>query len=485
MSAPIRVPAGPQIAARLSGLTDDHRRRVLASLDPRDVATLRDDVTAWLRPEQTWQPDTGAIITAYLAGRGWGKTLTGASAVDYVAHHPVLCGGRGYGTRPGEGGVIGIAGRTFNDVMETMLDGPSGLLKAVPAWRRPELFIAKKKLVWPNGVVARLMTGDEPASFRGPNFGFLWADEVAHWIRGRDAWDNAMFGLRHGDRPRAIITTTPIGSPLMASILYETDEAGTPRVGDDGLPLRRADVDIVRGSTFDNLSNLGDTYRSLIARYEGTRLGLQELHGEVLLDNPASVIKRAWIRRIDKSPEREHLRIVVAVDPAVTSGEGSAESGIIVAGLHQATGRIYMLADLSGRLTPSEIDATVTRACTEYGAREIVVEDNNGGDFLEAALVEAKRVGRVMRCRATKSKRDRWGLVAGEWERGHVIHVGDVRRWLTVEHQICDTDPNQGGRSDRGDAAVWAVLHLTSDAMDTTRTWRTGTLTEATRGIRW
>jgi phage terminase large subunit-like protein len=478
-----RVPLGRAFAARMSALDEAARKRVLASMPVADVMALRDDVTAWLRPEQVWQPDTSAIVTAYLAGRGWGKTLTGASAVDYVAQHPELCGGRGYGSQPGDGGVIGIAGRTFNDVMETMLDGPSGLLRAIPLHRRPTLFVAKKKLVWPNGVVARLMTGDEPASFRGPNFGFLWADEVAHWIRGRESWDNAMFGLRHGDRPRAIITTTPIGSPLMASILYECDEGGTPQVDDGGNYLVRRDVDIVRGSTFDNLANLGDTYRSIIARYEGTRLGLQELHGEVLLDNPASVIRRAWISRSADHPALSDMRIVVAVDPAVTSGEGSAESGIIVAARHSGSERVYFLADLSGRMSPSEIDATVAKACADWGAREIVVEDNNGGDFLEAALVQAKTRARVMRCRATKSKRDRWALVAGEWERRRVIHVGDVRRWLTVEHQLCDTDPNQGGRSDRGDAAVWAVLHLTT-APDPTRTWRTGMLTDAARRLR-
>lgn len=478
-----RITLGQAISRRIADLDDEGRRRVLASLPPADVIALRDDLTAWLRVDQVWQPDTDAIVTAYLAGRGWGKTLTGAAAVDYVAHHPTLCGGRGYGAQPGDGGVIGIAGRTFNDVMETMLDGPSGLLRAIPVSRRPTLYIAKKKLVWPNGCVARLMTGDEPSSFRGPNFGFLWADEVAHWIRGRESWDNAMFGLRHGDRPRAIITTTPIGSPLMASILYETDDGGTPQVGGDGLPIRRRDVEIVRGSTFDNLINLGDTYRAIIARYEGTRLGLQELHGEVLLDNPSSVIRRAWIRRADEVPSVDELRIVVAVDPAVTSGEGSAESGIIVAGRHAASERIYLLADLSGRMSPSEIDDTVARACSQWGAREIVVEDNNGGDFLEAALVTSKARAKVTRCRATKSKRDRWALVAGEWERGRVIHVGDVRRWLTVEHQLCDTDPNQGGRSDRGDAATWAVLHLTT-APDPARTWRSGMLTEAARRLR-
>jgi phage terminase large subunit-like protein len=479
-----RVSPGVRLASVLADLTAEQRRAVLASLDPRDVEAMRDDVTMWLRDEQVWQSETAPTITAYLAGRGWGKTLTGAAAVDYVAAHPELCGGRGYGDRPGEGGVIGIAGRTFGDVMETMLHGPSGLLSAVPLARRPTLLISRKRLEWPNGVVGRLMTGDEPDSFRGPNFGFLWADEIAHWQRARESWDNAMFGLRHGHRPRAVITTTPLGTPVLASILYETDEGGVPRTGSDGLPLVRDDVQIVRGSTYDNLANLGETYRGIIARYEGTRLGLQELHGQLLLDNPDALIRRDWLRRVEDHPPLSDLRVIVAVDPAVTSGEGSAESGVVVVGQHRGTKRIYLLADLSGKLTPMDMDATVASACERWGAREIVVEDNNGGDYLEAALVRAKQAASVRRVKATKSKRDRWALVAGDWERGLVFHAGPPRQWVTVEHQLCDTDPNKGGRSDRGDAVTWAVIYLTSEAADLSRQWRAGTLTEAMRGLR-
>lgn len=450
--------AREKLGALLREVPPDQLADVLATLSARERAIVADlwEVTA--RPEQIWRP-THHTITLYLAGRGWGKTATGAEATHYVAAHPELCGG-----------VIGIVGRTANDVRQTILYGPSGIMSCAE-WRRPRHWKADMILEWPNGVIARLFSAEKPESMRGPNIGWLWGDEVAHWQRDEEMADQIDLALRLGDSPRAVYTTTPLGTPLLARLAYVIDRETQQPVPDPDAPdgyAENPDTRIVRGHTRDNAAHLGRGFVDrLEARLGGTRLGQQELEGRILLDSPRAIWRRQWIRRCTPSQVPALARVVVAVDPSGSTRSSAAEVGIVVAGVSRS-GDVYVLADASGSYSPREWSTRAVALARQYQA-SIVAERNYGGDMVRETLqrVPGAHLTRIEDAQATRSKRERWSVAALPYEQGRAYHVskgtGDTSGTTVLEHQMTTTDPDGDGRKDRADALAWAIIALTQD----------------------
>lgn len=376
---------------------------------------------AWARPEQL-PPEGDWSIWLIKAGRAFGKTRAGTEWVRSVA-------------RPGA--RIALIGPTAADVRDVMIEGESGILAVCDPKSRPTYEPSKRRLTWPNGAMATAYSAEEPDRLRGPQHTHAYCDEVAAWPHV-EAWDMMLMGLRLGTHPQVVATTTPKMVPLMRTI------QGSPGVV------------ITRGKTRDNAANLAPSFLSgLMARYEGTRLGRQELEGEDLDDNPDALWQREGIDacRVREAPEL--VRVVVAIDPAATSKDSSDETGIVVAGLG-ADGRGYVLADRSGRFKP---DAWARRAVEAYHAHQadrIVAEGNQGGEMVAHVLgtVEAGLPLRIVH--ATRGKVTRAEPIAALYEQGRVSHVGSLPQ---LEDQLCTWTP--GATSpDRLDALVWALTEL-------------------------
>jgi predicted phage terminase large subunit-like protein len=381
------------------------------------------------RPEQLPPPGDWRVWLL-LAGRGFGKTRTGAELVrGRVA--------RGVARR------VALVGPTAADVRDVMVEGDSGLLAIAPDDDRPVFEPSKRRLSWDNGAVATLFSADEPERLRGPQHDFAWCDELAAW-RYPAAWDMLMFGLRLGDDPRAVVTTTPRPTKLIRELLAD------PKVA------------VTRGRTVENEANLAPAFLAqIVRRYEGTRLGRQELDGELLEDTPGALWQRSLIEtaRIPALPELS--RVVVAIDPAAASGEDSDETGIVIAG-QDTRGHGYVLGDVSGRYPPSEWARAAITAFTAHAADRIVAEVNNGGEMVEATLRTIDPNVPFHAVRASRGKVARAEPVAALYEQGRVHHLGTFPQ---LEDQMCsftaDFDRAVAGYSpDRVDALVWALTEL-------------------------
>ncbi len=365
-----------------------------------------------------------------LAGRGFGKTRTGA---EYVRARVEARTAR----------RIALVGPTAADVRDVMVEGESGLLTIAPPWDRPLFEPSKRRLTWKNDAVATLFSADEPERLRGPQHDCAWCDELAAW-RYPQAWDMLMFGLRLGDDPRAVVTTTPRPTGLIRALLAD------PKVV------------VTRGRTAANRAYLAQAFLDqIVRRYEGTRLGRQELDGEILDDMPGALWQRGMIEaaRIGALPDL--TRVVVAIDPAVSSGEAADETGIVVAG-RDAGGHAYVLADISGRYAPAEWARAAITAYRTHGADRVVAEVNNGGEMVEATLRMVDPNVPFGAVRASRGKVARAEPVAALYEQGRVHHLG---AFPMLEDQMCsftaDFDRATAGYSpDRVDALVWGLTEL-------------------------
>lgn len=322
-----------------------------------------------------------------------------------------------------------------------MVEGESGLLGIAPWWNRPIWHPALRRLVWKSGAQAMLYGAAEPDSLRGPQFTHGWADEIAKWAYGEAAWDNLMLALRLGRWPRVIATTTPRPVPLIRRL---TGQAGTA---------------VTRGATHDNRAHLAPGFLDAMERdYGGTRLGRQELNGELIED----LIERCRARResLWNDGEAAFVRVVIAVDPPV-SAQGDA-CGIIAAGLGQ-DGRAWVIEDASvERASPERWAAYVAAAAARHGADRIVAEANNGGALITSVMRAAQADLPVKLVHASRGKSARAEPVAALYERGRVAHVGAFPQ---LEDQMCGMIMGGGyagpGRSpDRADALVWALTEL-------------------------
>ena len=405
----------------------------LARIDGFDTGEQRSLANAWeelwARPSQLPPPGDWRVWLL-LAGRGFGKTRSGAEFVRARVE-------------TGLAARIALVGPTAADVRDVMIEGDSGLLAVASHNERPLYEPSKRRLTWPNGAVALAFSADEPERLRGPQHDLAWCDELASW-RYAAAWDNLLLGLRLGADPRAVVTTTPKPNRLVRDVLASP---GTV---------------VTRGTTFDNADNLAPAFLdSIVRRYAGTRLGRQELEAELLDDVPGALWSRDAIEAARVAAAPDLSRIVVAIDPAASAGEGADETGIVVAGLAH-DGQVYVLDDRSGRMSPRAWALKAVAAYKSFAADRIVAEVNNGGDMVEATLRSVESDAPFRALRASRGKAIRAEPVAALYEQGRVHHVGC---FAALEDQLCgftaDFDRAASGTSpDRLDALVWAVTDL-------------------------
>ena len=345
--------------------------------------------------------------------------------------------------REGHARRIALVGPTANDARAVMVEGESGLLSVcddeseTPVWEP-----ANHRLIWPNGVIATCYSADEPRRLRGPQHDCAWVDELAAYRAPQQAWDTLMLGMRLGAHPRLVVTTTPKPIQLLRDLVAS--------------PTTR----VVRGSTYDNEENLAPSFiASIVKRYEGTRLGRQELNAELLEQADGALWTRAMIEaaRIDPAKAPKPRRTVVAIDPAGSARPGSDETGLVVACLGD-DGFAYVLADASGRMSPSQWARRAVALQQRWKADRIVAETNMGGDMIEATLRTVMPNAPYKGVSASRGKQARAEPVAALYEQGKVRHAG---AFPALEDQLCNWEPNAGLPSpDRLDALVWALTEL-------------------------
>ena len=411
-------------------MTYENRMEVIDKLGEEERENLFGSWSIFRRPSQE-TPEDEWRVWLILAGRGWGKTRTGA---EFIREQVEL----------GKAKHIALVGPTAADVRDTMIEGESGLLGIYPKHQRPRYEPSKRRITFHNGAVASAFTADEPDRLRGPNHDLAWADELAAW-RYPEAWDMLMFGLRIGDFPRVIATTTPKPIPIIKRLLAQSDGS----------------VFATRGSTFDNESNLAPSFLTEVtARYEGTRLGQQELYAEMLDDVEGALWSRDNLEESRVSRLPEMVRIVVAVDPAAGSKAENAETGIVVVGLGE-DGHAYVLDDRSVRGTPNDWGTSVVSAYHANKADRIVAEANQGGDMVSHTIRTVDPNVPIKMVHASKGKRTRAEPVAALYEQGRVHHLGFHAQ---LEDQLCSWIPDHAVSPDRLDALVWGVTELIVDA---------------------
>lgn len=363
-----------------------------------------------------------------LAGRGYGKTRTGA---EYIRSR----------VQSGKAKHIALIGRTAADVRDVMVTGPSGVLACCPPDDRPIYEPSRRRLTWANGAVAHTYASEKPDQLRGPQHDTAWCDELAAWTYPYDTWDQLMFGLRLGD-PKCVVTTTPRPIKLVRDLVAS------------------ATTSVTRGSTFDNKDNLAPAFfQHILNKYDGTSLGRQELYAEILDELPGALWTRSLVEgaRVETAPIMK--RIVVAVDPAVTSKESSDETGIVVAGLG-VDDKFYVLEDASGRMTVDNWARTVVDCYDRHDADRVVAEVNQGGDLVEKMLRQVGANISYRAIRASKGKYARAEPVAARYEQSKVCHVGG---FPALEDQLCTYSPSFLKASpDRLDALVYAITDLDS-----------------------
>jgi phage terminase large subunit-like protein len=405
------------------------RRSALASLTHEEREYI---AYSWRFTARSAQllPDGDWTYWLIKAGRGYGKTRTGAETVrEWVAR------GERY---------VNLIGATADDARDIMVQGESGILAICPRHERPEYRPSQRKLIWPNGAESLIFTADEPERLRGKQHSKLWADELAAW-RYADAWDQAKFGLRLGAKPQAIITTTPRPTKIVREIMADPAMITT------------------NGSTYDNRANLAPSFFSaVLAKYEGTRLGRQEIAGEVLDDNPGALWKRDDIdqHRVVAAPALR--RIVVAIDPAAKSKVGSDDTGIVVAGVADIENVThgFVLDDKTLSLAkPEQWAAEAVAAYHRWKADRIIAEGNNGGEMVESVIRAKDGNVPVTIVTATRGKEIRAEPVSALYEQGRVHHVGSL---APLEDELCEWDPQDktAASPNRLDALVWAITAL-------------------------
>jgi phage terminase large subunit-like protein len=334
---------------------------------------------------------------------------------------------------------VAVVAPTIADARKVCIEGESGILRCLPPntykWNR-----SLGELTLANGSQIATYSAEEPARLRGPQHHMAWCDELACWKYQQETWDMLMFGLRLGQDPRVIVTTTPRATPTVKAIVADTGTHTT------------------RGTTFENRQNLAPSwYASILQAYEGTRLGRQELLAEILEDVEGALWSLGMIEanRVREAPAL--VRVVVGVDPAASSGAASDETGIVVAGLGE-DGHGYVLEDASGRCSPQEWAARAVDAYERHQADRIVAEANNGGEMVAATIRTINSTVPITLVHASRGKALRAEPIVSLDEQGRIHHVGTLPR---LEDQMTSWSPSAGGRSpDRVDARVWALTEL-------------------------
>jgi phage terminase large subunit-like protein len=428
----------------LDGLSDcaanGRLNEALGGFSAAELARLLQDWEFVARRDQ-WPPalaDNGLPwrVWLILGGRGAGKTRAGAEWVKGLAlGRPQFC------ARPVA--RIALVGETAADVRDVMIEGVSGLLAIHGRRERPRWESSRRRLLWDTGVVAQAFSAEDPESLRGPQFHAAWCDELAKWRYARETWDMLQFGLRLGDWPRQLVTTTPRPIPLLKELIAHPATA------------------LTRALTRENAANLAPSFlESVVAQYAGTRLGRQELDGEIVDERKDALWTRDMVEAARVADAPAMARLVVAVDPPATSGKRADSCGIVAAGM-DAQGVVHVLADATEQAArPAQWARAAIALYHRLSADALVAEVNQGGEMVRAVLNEADPSAPVTMVRATRGKYLRAAPVAQLYEQGRVKHVG---AFPALEDEMCDfgLEGLSSGRSpDRLDALVWAVTAL-------------------------
>ena len=411
------------LAERLADMPLNERTALLNKMSATSLAALQTEWSFIARPKQLPPPGDWRIWLI-MAGRGFGKTRTGAEYVRALVES-------------GRASRVALVGRSAADVRDVMVEGPSGLIAIAPKDTRPTYEPSKRRVVWPNGAVAHMFSADEPSVLRGPQFDAAWADELAAW-RYDEAFDQLMFGLRLGSDPRCIVTTTPRPVKIIRDLMSASNVA------------------VTTGSTYENRSNLAPQFfEEIIKRYEGTALGAQEIHAAVIDQASGALWTRELLDQCKVSNKpRDYVRTIVAIDPAM--GGTKNETGIIVCAL-DTFGHAYVLEDYSLKATPDQWAKKAIFAYHKHRADRIVAEVNQGGDLVEKVLRTIDTDVSYKKVRASKGKLARAEPVAALYEQGKVYHV---RHFMKLEDQLCTYIPGESNSPDRMDALVWGLTDL-------------------------
>ena len=422
-------------ASLLAALSTEDREKLLGSLSPQEIEQLNYDWDFWARPNQL-PPEGDWNTWVVLAGRGFGKTRMGSEWIRKLAHDNPGC-------------RIALVAETAADARDVMIKGDSGLLACDPTLTEDSWSPTNRCLTWPNGSKAFTYNGTTPDQLRGPQHHFAWVDELAKFEYMQDAWDQMMFGLRLGEHPQVLVTTTPRPLPLIKALVNAEDTV------------------VTRGSTLDNAINLADnTVKALYDRYGGTRLGRQELEGEILGDIPGALWRREDIdgSRLKELPETLD-RVIVAVDPATSAEEKSDENGIVVVAMardEDGYARGYVLEDGSLKGTPEQWAKKAVTLYRKWQADKIVAEKNQGGLMVESVIKAQDRSVPVKLVHASRGKAIRAEPISALYEQGRVHHIG---RFDSLEDQMCEFSidnvrNSSTGSPDRVDALVWGLTEL-------------------------
>lgn len=406
-------------------------REFLKDLTPEQCQLLYSDPYFTLRKSQIVRED-GRFGTMALAGRGFGKTFMGSVWVNIRAYQ--------------KKGPILLVGQTASDVRDTMIESnPSSIIEMAPDWFKPKYEPSKRLLTWPNGVIAFARSGDEPEQLRGQNSQTLWADELAKWQRLDESWSNLIFGLRQGDDPQYLITTTPRPKPLIKQLYYDDKCV------------------VVSGSTYENAANLNDKALDEMRRmYEGTALGEQELHGKIIWEDDKALWTRANLDRDRMLCPENVLQYIIGVDPTTGTGnKRNDEAGIIVACVAYVEGEKhgFVLEDYSIKGGPAKWSAAVKRALDDYPRAMILAESNQGGEMIRQTLANAGiSAGKVKLKHHIRSKYERAQPVALLAEQGLIHHT---KEFTILEDEMTSFTGEANEKSpNRLDAAVIALHHL-------------------------
>lgn len=415
----------------------------LGDLSPNALLALPWLFELWAIPGHQLPPEGDWTTWVVIGGRGAGKTRAGAEWVRAQVE----------GARPGDPGRcrrVALIGETIDQARDVMVLGESGIVACSPPDRRPVWQASRRRLVWPNGAEAAVFSASDPESLRGPQFDCAWSDELAKWKKGRAAWDMLQFGLRLGECPRQVVTTTPRSNALLTDILAAP---GTVRT---------------QAPTRANRVNLARNFLEMVtAQYEGTFLGRQELDGQIVTDLPGALWTLAGFEEArGAAPELD--RVVVAVDPPVTGGSGSDACGIVAAGIeakgHPNGWTAWVLEDATVTgCHPRDWAEAVAAAARRWQADRVVAEVNQGGDLVESLLRQVDPLLSFRAVRATRGKVARAEPVAALYQKGRVRHAG---RFRALEDQMLAVTAHGftgRGSPDRVDALVWAITDLMID----------------------
>lgn len=440
-----RIDASKSISDAIAQVPRPKRKKILRKLGPTVCEHLHHSWDFWGRPNQRWR-ERGPDIQAWSAGRGGGKTRSGAERCHEVADDPERCGGE-----------ILLAAPTATDYRDTMVEGPSGILATQKPWNPVTYEPSKLLLTWQGTkVVGHLRSAEKPRAFRGPNIGFAWLDELAFWSKVQECWDNIMFALRHGRPSQCMITTTPLGTEFIKKLFDDKN------------------VLVHTYSSYDNKGHLDPKFlQRLRDMYEGTPLGDQEIHGAVLTDHAFQIFKSEWFRRVEHWEQPDYIRTVVAIDPGgggeadkeMTPGTLPPETGIAAMSI-DGRGNLYLRGDAS--TSDTNFGPHAVRLANMVGANRIIAESNYGGKMVKTAVAgtpefSAQSTLKFELVTSIANKIERAIPVGIRAEQGRVFHVGSLATFRDMETQLTSLDkriPKPKKSPDRADAYVHAALDL-------------------------